>query len=197
MRLMPKIILIAVSIPVITYACLLSLHDRAQRNYFGKAYSDTVNYLDGEVQKLQAYVSEMEKYAQANREEFIRFSSILSGELVEIEMEFESIPSKIPMKKNYYAYLFRALRGDVGILAAVIEGRSNLTWIDKEYVRKRIIRTCEKIRWSLNVIRENANKYHGTYGYFQELYFQGSSTHETIDDELDAFLKKVHKIHVH
>jgi hypothetical protein len=110
------------------------------------------------------------------------------------KMEFSNIPQIVPMRKNYYFHLFLSLEDDVAALIQSID--STDPWIDEENVRNRIIKTSLIMQWSFDTIKENAGKYKGKLGYFEELQNHNSKTHMVIDHELENFLKEELRINI-
>lgn len=181
MRKLPSWILIVI-IPIllfifsyIEYSQNLALEYR-----LGESYYNTVNCLHAEASNLRVYL--IDDRDHINKELLVT----LYHQLFAIEQQLEADPKRIPMRKNYYGVLFRSLREDVAALtAALYEGTE---WIDKEYVLWRIKNTCDKMEWSFAIIIGNAEKRGGIYGYFKELYYRNSRTHQTVDGELERYL---------
>lgn len=163
------------------------------KEYIGMYLSETVNYLDNEMYNLQTHLSDVDNNRDSS-ENTMEALSFFANRLLELEMEFHNIPSKLPMRKNYYGYLYGALRSDLNLIINQNNGID--PWIDKGYIQTRIYDTCDKIRWSYNVINENSQGYNGNSGYFKELYNLDSKTHNIIDDELERYLRDVYHINV-
>lgn len=160
----------------------------------GEEYFNTVTFLQGEVDTLQVYMEELERYKPMGTNEYVQFLTLLNGQVTEIVMEFHNIPQRLPMRSNCYEMMFMAINSDMSALISMAEGSK--TWIDEEYVKKRLIDTCRKLQWSFEIISRTAAKYPGKYGYFKELYHLKSATHKVIDTELENFLKEVHHIDI-
>lgn len=188
--LMPFILIVLLIFSTIQYRQNLLL-----KGYIGMSISETVNYLDNEMYNLQNHLSDFDNNHQSP-ENITYTLNYFANRLSEIEIEFFNIPSKLPMRKNYYGYLYGALISDLNHIMNINNGINANTWIDKEYIQTRIDDTCKKIRWSYNVIKENSENHKGNYGYFKEIYNLDSKTHNTIDDELERYLRDAYHINI-
>lgn len=156
------------------------------KTYIGEYYYNTINHLNDKARMIKVYISEIERHDT-------NLLYMIKGELQEYEIELYNIPQKIPHTSKYYSYLLMALKGDINIL---LDSKTNSTWMDSEGIEKRIIKTCNKIEWSIQIIKNNSEQYKNKYGYYKELYYVRSKTHNIIDKELEKFLKEELNIYV-
>lgn len=188
-----KFLFLCILILLLIFSALQYRHNLILKEYIGKSFSETVNYLDNEMYSLQTHLSDLDN-SHESPENIIKILRLFQNRLLEIEIEFYNVPSKLPMRKDYYGYLYGALISDLNLIVNINNGID--TWMDKDCIQTRIYDTCDKIRWSYKVIQENSENYNGNYGYFKELYNLDSKTHNTIDDELERYLKDVYHINV-
>lgn len=178
-KLWSWIIIVVVPVMAFTFSFIEYSENLKLKHRLGESYYNTINYFQAEVITLRSYLDDREHVSE-------ELLVTLYNHLLEVAQGIDYDSQRLPMRKNYYAELYRSLSSDVEALTDAMY-RDN-GWIDKAFVLKRIYTTCNKLQWSFDVIVANAEKRGGKYGYFEELYYRNSKTHSILDKELERYL---------
>lgn len=174
-------VLIIIIVFLILFSSISFSKTLSLQNEIGEDYKETIYYLDNRIDMIKDLLSRSE-----DLDKHLYYS--LWGMI----LEYEKISRELPMKKNYFSYMFGALRGVLSALAEQSEGA--LYEENTEYFKKRALGICDKLQWSFNIIKTNAEKHEANYGYYHELRNLNSRTHKTLDDNLAKYLYEVLRI---
>lgn len=172
-------VIIAATIIVATILSSQYNENQKLKEDLSDLYSRTVTQLYNDVDNVEQYVLD-------NNEYDMRFLHWISGELHNTHVILYNLYQEVPMTFRYFSDIFGALSSDINIL---ISSKTDKDFIDSEFIEERIVKTCRKIKWAIDLIRQNSNQ-HKSIGYYKELYNEDSKTHTIVDEELKRYLEE-------